>query len=219
MKALTLITSFVLLPFFAQTQTSSWSFGNVAGPTFTGLQIEDGSTDWENTISFAVGGYVRAGMSPRMSFVSGLLFETRGAKVEEDITNLMGIKYGERLRKTKINELVIPVLFQYGGGDKVYVYATAGPYIGFMVSAIGKVSSEVSSSNYVEDISNEFTRFDAGICAGGGVILALGENLEAGAEFRFSQGLNDRQNWSGADRHVTTNSTALLLSVGYRISR
>jgi hypothetical protein len=147
-------------PAFAQ---DSVAVGVKGGATFTTLRFEneeEASTRTSDTRPGFIGGlFVVWPADRRLALQTEVLLSQKGGKFQ-------GANFSGR---TTINYVDTPVLLRVSsarsGGTPVHVFA--GPSFGFRVS--GETRSTVEGREGVDEIDNDFKRFDLGLTVGAGV--------------------------------------------------
>lgn len=144
------------------------------------LEKDDSDTysdDFKMRPGFHLGATVAFPITDVISFEPGLLFMTRGFKINEEESGLS-------LKATaNLNYLDIPLIFKarYSFDDKMKMYGAIGPYIGIGLS--GKVKTKFTSGSTTvedeEDVSwgnneneDDIKRGDFGLSFGAGVEIS-----------------------------------------------
>jgi opacity protein-like surface antigen len=158
---------------------------------------------------FQIGVDYEIGIAPDFYFAPGLVFATKGAKIQEDFlgeeyTSKWGLNYLE----VPLNLVYKPVL---GTGNLIVNF---GPYLGYGIG--GKVKAEFGDEDFEEDINfgsgedDDFKPFDMGANIGFGYQLGMGLSFKLNAQLGLINILPD----GDSDNLVKNNGFAF--SVGYR---
>ncbi|HKZ65690.1 MAG TPA: porin family protein [Chitinophagaceae bacterium] len=184
---------------FAQSKTT---FGIRAGVNFQNLNGKNAADDnWDNKLKTGFNAGVNAEIPVGIDFYvqPGLLFSTKGAKLEDSDTKL------------NLSYLELPVNFIYkpelGTGRMVLGF---GPYAAY---AVGGKTKEPDTDLEFGDQPGEWKRFDAGanLLAGYEFSNKLSFQLNAGL------GLLDIRKRPTGDSKSTVKNTGFGLSLGYRL--
>lgn len=203
------------------TVASFLAFGITAGAQ--GLGVNAGVNFFNQTIKadgekfddakiktgFQIGVDYEIGIAPDFYFAPGLVFATKGAKIQEDFlgeeyTSKWGLNYLE----VPLNLVYKPVL---GTGNLIVNF---GPYLGYGIG--GKVKAEFGDEDFEEDINfgsgedDDFKPFDMGANIGFGYQLGMGLSFKLNAQLGLINILPD----GDSDNLVKNNGFAF--SVGYR---
>jgi hypothetical protein len=171
MKKLLFFSFFLMCLHFSYAQ----NIGIRGGLNFSNgtSKSDDFTLDTETLTGFQIGLTLEVPVGEKTYFNTALLYTTKGYKF-----SLFGAEF-----KAPLTYLEIPLNIEYKeevGG--VLIFAEAGPYIGFGLSA------KVKTGNTTQDIdfgseNDELKRVDAGLNFGGGIELdkiRLGINYEVG---------------------------------------
>jgi hypothetical protein len=196
MKTGIIIAAFITCFSIASVAQSSVSFGLRGGVNFQNLNGKNASGDnLDNKlkVGFNVGATVDIPVAAPDYFVqTGLLFSTKGAKVEQaNLTNKVNLSY-----------LEVPITFLYkpvvGEGR---LLLGVGPYLGFAVAG----DADYGDINF----DNDFKRFDAG----GNLLFGYMFTPKISAQLNAQLGLvNIQQDPSGDE---TIKNTGFGVSLGY----
>lgn len=182
-------------------------FGVLGGVNFQNINGKDNDGDkFENDLKpgFHAGVNAILGIAPEFYLQSGVLFSTKGCKLEDSDLKL------------NVSYLEIPLNFLYRGElGNGYVLVGFGPYLGFGLS--GKLKTDDGHSIDVE-FSNEYVtgsivtmkRFDAG------ANVFAGYELSSGIFFQLNTQLGLLKINPEATGKLTWKNTGFGLSAGYR---
>lgn len=144
---------------------------------------------------------------------SGLYFQSKGCKFEEEMYN-----WSEKVTTSPMY-LEIPILasYRYDFGDAAQLQVNFGPY--FAVGIAGKYKEEIEDGSdfYKTDVdifdSDEglLNRFDCGLQVGAGVTFA--QHYYLGFAYQF--GLTNMTNEDNVGSEVSTKNSNWMLSLGY----
>lgn len=202
MKKITLSIVAVLAFGFANAQEVKFGVkGGINLSTLTG-DIEDASSK----VGFQVGGFAEIKLSDKFSVQPELLYSTQGAKEKTNVFDVDAMEVVSADLTYKLAYINVPVMAKYYVAEKFSL--EAGPQIGFLVSAKGKVSGGDSSE---EDIKDAFKSIDFGVNFGAGYDFT--ENLSVGV--RYNLGLSNILENEAGDNFKNKNSV-FSLSVGYK---
>ncbi len=218
MRNFTKVLMILVIPFICY-QASAQSLGLKAGFNLAnthhqvnGETINDG---YGMNPGFHVGLTFDVPLTGFLSFEPGLLFSTKGTKIDRD--GVLGVSMTS---KTNLYYLDIPLTvkaFYELGGMKVF--GAAGPYAGFGLS--GKVIStvEVQGTEETTDsdikwgndkLKDDLKRFDMGLTFGAGIEIS---SLMVGVYYDL--GLANISAYQDFD--TKTNNRVLRFSLGYKL--
>jgi hypothetical protein len=161
---------------------------NLANQTYSG----NGYTTSPSFLPGLHGGvYLTAMFSEHLGLQPEVLYSGQGAKSGD-----------YKLQMAYVN---VPVLVRYNVNSLLSFHA--GPQLGFLMSAKGKVSSGST------DLKDEFKSTDLSLAAGVGIDLPIKLNFS----FRFVQGLSNIANIDDNVDNVKAKNYTLQLSVGYKL--
>jgi opacity protein-like surface antigen len=138
-------------------------FGVKLGGTLSYLSSKyDGGSDRSDPkIGFLAGGVLEYSFSSSFALQPELLYVNNGGKYKVEGANASYI----------FHNLQLPVNLKYKtGSDNLKFYATAGPYLGYILSA--KVKGKDESVSLTVDVGEAFKKFDFGIGAGFGIEIS-----------------------------------------------
>ncbi|MCV9934169.1 PorT family protein [Flavobacterium sp. LS1R47] len=203
MKKITLSIVAVLAFGFANAQEVKFGVkGGINLSTLTG-DMEDASSK----VGFQVGGFAEIKLSDKFSVQPELLYSTQGAKEKSNVFDADAMELVSADFTTKLAYINVPVMAKYYVAEKFSL--EAGPQIGFLVSAKGKMSGGGDSQE--EDIKDFYKSIDFGVNFGAGYDFT--ENLSAGV--RYNLGLSNILENEAGDNFKNKNSV-FSLSVGYK---
>jgi opacity protein-like surface antigen len=181
---------------FAQTR-----IGVTAGLNVSNITGEEESSDYK--AGFQAGVVADFAITENFSIIPELLFSQRGFKGTEDSSTF----------SATLNYLQLPVnaayKFDVGSGSKLFIFA--GPYIGYGVSASGKIKDNdtgvsVSAPVKFGSNENEIKPFDFGIDVGVGY-----QYEKIFFKLQFNPGFLNLNNGDGS----SSKNTNFAVSVGY----
>lgn len=147
--------------------------------------------DMKMRIAYHFGGYVNIGFSETLSLQPELLYNSVGAKMDEDVALHM-------------NYISVPLNLQYSFGN---FNIHAGPQFGFLMSA--KAKADVDGQSAEVDMKDFFKSTDLG------VNLGLGANFgKLNASARYTMGIS--KVWD-TEEDVDAKNGVIQLSLGYKL--
>lgn len=203
------------------TVASFLAFGITAGAQ--GLGVNAGVNFFNQTIKadgekfddakiktgFQIGVDYEIGIAPDFYFAPGLMFATKGAKIQEDfLGDEYTSKWGLNYLEVPLNLVYKPVL---GTGNLIVNF---GPYLGYGIG--GKVKAEFGDEDFEEDINfgsgedDDLKPFDMGANIGFGYQLGMGLSFKLNAQLGLINILPE----GDSDNLIKNNGFAF--SVGYR---
>jgi outer membrane protein with beta-barrel domain len=191
---------------FAFSNAQETKFGVKGGLNLSTL-TGDVADDTSSKIGFHVGGFAEIKLSEKFSIQPELLFSTQGYKYEENDSEF-DYSYEEKLNLSYLN---IPVMAKFYVAEKFSL--EAGPQLGILLSAKGKVEERIGDVTVSEDhdVKDAYESIDFGVNFGAGYDFT--ENLSAG--LRYNLGLtNIAKSEDGQDYKI--NNSVFSLSVGYK---
>ena len=210
--------SMVLLISLLCVQTNAQTFGLKAGLNLSNMLEKDNddtySNDYKMNPGFHIGGSFDIPINDLLSFESGLLLTTKGARVEEED---MGFSL-----KAKINlyYLDIPLTLKASHeiSEGLKLFGAVGPYVGIGLIGKTKVTFEFlgEEDTEVEDVkwgsnenSDDVKRLDMGLTFGAGVEI---KSIMLGISYDL--GLANISSYQ--DNGATRKNKVLKFSIGYR---
>ena len=142
-------------------------------------------------IAYHFGGYVNIGLSEALAFQPELLYNSVGAKMEEDIA-------------LHLNYISLPLNMMYSFGN---FNVHAGPQFGFLMSAKAKADIEGESAEV--DMKEYFKSTDLGVNLGIGASFG---KLNAAA--RYTMGIT--KIWDSED-DIDAKNGVIQISLGYKL--
>lgn len=141
------------------------------------------SEDFKSKLGFQAGLTAEFPMSDMISFETGLLLSTKGAKLEDSDDEVTSTG------TMNLNYLEIPLTAKaYFSEGPTRVFGLLGPYLGYGIS--GKTKYEWGGETETEDIEwgsdaeeDDFKRLDFGLTAGLGLNFS---SIEVGLTYNFS---------------------------------
>lgn len=205
--------------------SNAQTVGLRAGMSLTNMSMkyedESMSDDFKFKPGFLLGTTVEFPVSPAFAIETGLLFSSKGFKMEESDTYM-----NETMEyKSKLNLLYLDVpitlLGRLNVGDKTNLFLSAGPYLGFGLG--GKAKTEITSNGQTEkdeqdikfgsdESEDDLKRFDYGLVFGGGIEYGV---FQFGVY--YEHGLANLS--IASDENLKIKNKALNVAVTYRITR
>ena len=184
------------------------SIGPYFGLNYTTFYGDDDLEGTKSRTDIAVGGQVDFTLASTGFFRTGLIYSRRGAKGEEDGTQIA----------LKLKYLEVPVLFGYrfptSSGVKPYVMG--GGHLAFKVGCSlegsqGGISASIDCDN--PDFGADFKSFDVALVGGAGLAVPLGTN-SLSFDLRYAQGLMKIESESSTKNRGFTLGVALMIPIG-----
>jgi len=196
-----------------------------AGMSLTNMSMkyddESMSDDFKYKPGFLVGTTVDFPVSPVFAIETGLLFSSKGFKMEESDTYMNEtMEYKSKLNLIYL-DVPITLLGRLNIGDKTNLFLSTGPYLGFGLE--GKAKTEITSNGQTEKVENDIKfgsdeseddlkRFDYGLVFGGGIEYGV---FQFGVY--YEHGLANLS--IASDDNLKIRNKALNIAVTYRITR
>ena len=195
-------------------------FGAKAGVNFANMSLDFGNPDYnidpKMKLGFHFGGTVELAFTDMLSLESGIMFSTKGFKLDESITE-EGLTYSFTAKES-LFYMEIPILARatYDLGS-LSIHGLLGPSIG--IGLIGKVETESSYGgqtnsenekiNWGSSDEDDFKRFDFGLLFGAGVDIN-----KIQIDLSYTLGLSNISAYT--DGGISAKNRVLSLSVGYK---
>ena len=210
----------VLLLTMLSAQSFAQTFGVKGGLNLSNMSSKDNDTVYSNdhkmNPGFNIGGTVEFPITGTFSFETGLLFSTKGYRINKDET-VQG-QTSNTKGYTTLYYFDIPLTakasFDIGSAK---IYGAFGPYLG--IGLFGKSKAEFTfsgnSDTFKRDVtfgSNGLKRLDIGLSIGAGVDINA---FQVGLSYGIS--LANISNYT--DNGFTAKNRVLGLSVGYKFIR
>jgi len=193
-KKLILAVLFGAMTFNATAQEEKIRFGAKAGLNVSNLV---GDPDENFKIAYHIGAVLEIPISDKFAFQPELLYSAQGSQTED-----LGFDV-----KTNLSYINLPLMFKYYVASGLSI--EAGPQVGFLVSAKGKI--EANDFDEEVDIDEFFTGIDLGANFGIGYQLDMGLFFQG----RYNLGLSNINDEDFADEFKIKNSV-IQFSVGYK---
>lgn len=183
-------------------QDSPVRFGAKGGVNLSNINFGDIDANSKMGFGFHLGGVMEYSFSESLALQPALLFMQNGGKLSDSDES---VTY-------RFNQIQLPVNLKYKfGSDELKMFVTAGPYLGYMLSANMKMDG-VSIDLLDKDLWNSedmdpMKRLDCGI--GFGVGVELNQNINIGLGYQL--GLNNLDPNKDSKLKIGT----IQLSVGY----
>ncbi|SHF85698.1 porin family protein [Dysgonomonas macrotermitis] len=205
-------------------QDSPWAIRIKAGAGLSNVYVSaNDKLDSDMKLGYQAGAYVDYTLPNNLFFQSGLIFETKGAKYEQNPQyNYFDYGYNSSYadvsvwqnEKVSINSIYLQVPlyvgYKFEVADNLSVYFSGGPYFAYGIG--GKATIETSlngekEKNKVDVFGDEaWKRFDAGFS------LLLGVERK---RFSFNAGYDFGM--VNVDRQYDVYNRNLFVNVGYRV--
>lgn len=186
-----LLLSFLLLLCVpeANAQSSSREVGIQGGPSLAWLRGNDAIDNSGVSVGPAAFLTVERRFTPLLSLRAGLGYQRKGMSADIIFTDVNGTSLSEGEYQSNLDYLVIPVMLRASFGEKARLIVSAGPYIGYLLSARDAFKGE----GYIPSgtTKDNFNEWDMGISASLGWSIPLNEKLALQAEVRYDKGLTN----------------------------
>ncbi len=198
-----IIMTAVVVMAFAFTNAQEVKFGIKGALSITTLtgDVEDASSK----VGFQAGGFAEIKITDKFSVQPEVLYSAQGGKEKGDIENNGNVFSAEV--DYKLAYINVPVMAKYYVADKFNL--EAGPQIGFLVSAKGKMSALGRSEEV--DMKDAYKSIDLGLNLGAGYDFT--ENLSVGV--RYTLGLSNIAS-DDLDNDFNIKNSVFALSFGYK---
>ena len=163
--------------------------------------------------SVAPGLYVEYNYSSKITFLTGIEYETKGVKSETTVRDNKGLEIGDGMSKYIFEYLSIPILASLKTKGKVSFYGEGGLFIGYLLSMKYVLTTDYLDEKYTEDNTDGFRKLDVGLSAGFGIETSLSEKLNLNIGLRDNLGLLSTSDYAS----IRTNSLGLLVRVKYNL--
>ncbi len=202
----------------AQAQSNKFSYGIEAGPSITTLYGNRYIETIDNaSLGYLLGMRFQYHFSETRSLKSGFGFERKGLVDNIQTTDQLGNPIGDVKYQLNFNYLTLPLLVQFGFGEKIKSFWNAGPYVGYLLNQewVYRVTPEARGDN-----TSNFKRIDLGFTLGIGVTLPLDNHFSISSELRNNLGLyNTSALPVRNDGKIQTFSSVVCLGLTYRASK
>lgn len=228
-----LLLSAVAVFAFTFANAQEVKFGAKAGANLSNVKTSfpaiagesEANPDTKSVIGFHVGGFAEIKLSDKFAFQPELLLSTEGSKLETtDSGSIFGVSYSEKFEsKVNLTYLNLPLLAKYYVTEDLFI--TAGPQLGFLLSAKSKDETSVTVGNNTEtessneNVKDDFKSINFSASVGAGYFFT--ENIFA--EARYNVGLSNIAKSEDIDTGFGTVSyepvakvNTLQLSIGYK---
>lgn len=157
---------------------------------------------------------VQYNLSSILGIRLGAGYQLKGSSTDVSFSDINGNVLGRGTVRYELPYLHAPLMLRIGFGRRWRVNAGVGGYAAMLMSA--KLTSK-GSDIPEQAVTDDFERFDLGICASVGGSLVLGERFGLNAEVRYEKGLTNISALPVVgDGSIRTNAVCLLMGCGYR---
>jgi opacity protein-like surface antigen len=168
------------------------------------IDPSEGALETSNLTGFGFGGVLDYSMNGCIALHLEPMYLQKGTKADWDVFEL----------EDKLAYLEVPVMLKYSFGTReIRPYVIAGPTIGYLLSAKGKVTGGGYSGE--EDIKDETKSLDFGLAFGAGVSVPV-SNHPIFLEARYAMGLtNINDDPDDPDTDVKTKGIQILAGITF----
>ncbi len=202
-----------------------------SGTVDLGLELGTGMTDLRGNsildrindpkIGFSAGLSLQFNLTKRAAIRTNFSLERKGTQGTTDVLDpTSGIKIGERTFHTNFQYFTMPMMGRVTFGKRVNFFVNAGPYISYLIRQETILDEFNIEPEVVQEETSNYRSFDAGLAAGLGMGLTIGQRLILSGEVRSNMGwVNASKLPVVGDGTVKTNSTMLLVGVAVRLGK
>lgn len=214
-----LLTAAVVFALGTAAQAQDMRFGVKAGVNFSnfgGDEVGDSSA----RTGFHVGAVAEFPLSENFSIQPEVLFSQQGSQNEfNEVYTIGGVEVRDSYEvKQTLNYINVPIAAQYEIFDGFTLHA--GPQIGFLISANGKVEGTTTGGGMSQSIDTETDNKDAFETVDFSAFGGVGYELPMGLFFqaRYNAGISSViKNSEGTDSEdIKTTGNTLSVSVGFK---
>ncbi len=215
--------SFIALAGFLMAVTSSntyaqFDIGGRIGVNISNYHFSTTATNTATSASTGILGGLQVDywFNSMWAFNAQLLYIQKGAKIVASSTD-QSTTVTDVLSANYI-EIPLTAKLRFGDDGTVRVYATAGPTIGFLLSANANATLNGGSSQS-SDVKDQFTSTDFGILGGVGldILVTSGMTIFGEAAYRF--GFANVNNTSGSSETENTRDIRLSAGIVWTLSK
>jgi hypothetical protein len=168
-------------------------------------------------IQFSAGLFLQYNLSENFSLRIDPTFDRKGYQYKDvTFTDNSGNMLGTGKLYGHLDYITIPVLFKASVGNKVKYFVNAGPSIGLLLSETFIYDNPYGNGNQKTHNTNQYKKADAGITAGLGIAIPLGNAVALSFEVRNNVGLTNINKNSNANSAIHANTTSMLVGVAYK---
>lgn len=202
-----IVAVFCCLAQFVFSQNSRILVGIEAGPAVSNLKGSGGAgfSDFRLGPAGVIGVSLQYFINDHVSLKTGLNCEMKGARLEYRVTDHTGLEMYTMRLSHNLGYMAVPFLVRVQTGEKMKLFANAGPYFGFL---FGRPSQFM--------VPHSYHNYDAGGSIGGGASFEISSRILFTTEVRYSHGFMNINDGSTAPGQLITKSTALLLGIAWR---
>ena len=179
--------------------------GNIG---YTNSSVSNNAPYDKSNNDFKMGVNFQYELKPYFALVSELNYEEKGSNGNINYNNSNGDITLTYNKTQYLHYATLPVLFRLQYGNKLKPFIDAGFYYGFLINAWE--NPQTIGINHT--VTNNFSRSDAGICYGAGLIYQLNKQYTLSAEWRMNNGLVDI---SKTGNNTMNQSNIFQLSIHY----
>ena len=219
MKKLSFVL-FIICTASLSAQKNKLDIGIAAAPNYNYLYGFDGlaAASYGPLMAFSAGLTVQYNLPKVVSFVSGFFYEKKGETVSGHVIYPSGNQEAFKV-KYFFNYITVPLLARFSFGKKIKFFAEGGGFVSYLTRSYTRSSG--TAVNYSNDNTTFFyKRPDAGVSAGLGISLPLGEKLLLNIEARNNLGLMNISVFPVYNnKSLKTNSINLLVNLAYKLGK
>jgi len=199
-------------------QQSHFSIGLEGGPDYADLR---GNSVLQNNLKgkifYNAGIAVNYHLNSRWEIKPGVYYETKGAKMDIELTNNIGTTIGEVESREIFKYFTIPLLVRFSINSRINYFVNAGPFISILHKQTWKMDKIEGYPKIDIDNTEYYKPLDYGITFGIGVSKNVCNNWNLSLELRDNLGLADvSEPVDGYETTIKTNTVSLLLGVTYK---
>lgn len=185
--------------------------GFYLGPQVILPSAENNGIRYDAGLRFVLGVYHEVALGKHFSIVSEINYSGLGTRSDLVLLNNSGMPIGTAAYSQNLNYGQVPVLFRLrSGGDWLSAHVEAGPYVGVLLTAKGRLTDDSGVlPDEVTDIRENFESFDWGLKAG------VGLDFQPVPQHIFTLGVRFTQGFYPVQAATGLQNRAIALQLGY----
>jgi len=190
---ITLVLALIFVSHVVLAQTKGGgTIGIEIGPNASTIRGQDIERDEVNPMMGMLAGMAFSyKFSDRTSIKTGIYYESKGTKLEDQLVDENGTNLGTHELTHKFKYINIPLMLRYEGQKDTKFFINAGPYFAFLFEKTIEASDIPNTGDVKIDDSDRYKSGEFGIAVGIGVSTRLGKNLLLSFEIRDNYGLTN----------------------------
>jgi hypothetical protein len=213
MKRIAILILTILLCTKTFNQEKVTSIGIEFSPTIRSLYGNSNGFIENSGLGYSAGLNLKYNVNKRLSIISGIAYEKKGAISDSLVKNQDGVILGNTMYKMDYNYLVLSVL----GSITIVnenLYLVSGPFLAYLINRTDKTNSVADIPGEKINLTENSKRIDFGWTIGIGYHIKISEKTDFDLGIRENLGFI---NTSKGDQTIKTNSIGIRVGLTHNI--